>query len=1219
MKGKKKYIMPLLLAGVTATAGVVTEFKQQETMVQASEVSTISDVVGARIEVLGGFDDDGYMLGTEGGIAMPTVRLNGYAYDASNWAGYTVTYTISRGSKVFKTIVADDDVEKFVPKYTGDYDVTITAEKEGQVVSKLTGLTITVTRPDAVINLPVNSEYVIPAQIKVGETNLKIPVPEVETVNAEGEEVTYKGQEAINKGLKVSLVTPTEDGTKALDAEHYNSETNTYNVPADLLDTAGTYKIRYEFSSGSVIISKLETGIQVVDVEDFTAPTNLYMKLSGSVPATGNVNTEIKIPSVSVYDSKSATDAINAHVSVSVIKLDANGKEEKTIKLNDAENTKFVPEEEGNYIIAYTADLKQLYGDKLVSTYKPSTIISVVDNKAPEVLPTYNYAVVDGEVTGVYYKGESEPTTLESLDKTAKEVLVNRKVDVPTVAVLDSNGDAKFTLPAIFATDNKYGYGDIELTRQVAGNGTATYTVKNDANVTSEEITLNKLGTYEVRYIAKEIKGKDADGKNIYGKETKATFTLTVVDEATAKKEKGTTVKLNLNLSTSTVSQKDIIKFAPTAEDGLDDFVEVVSSVELLKDKVGGAEGEKEVIATISQKDLKVNADGKYEISVKDILSNTNYAGVQYINVKASAYLDSTLEGVRSTEKIENKIITINDTTEDSTVAGLTVGLANPAYEEGNGEEKYLFNDMTVTNWNKSLLEQNADKLIKYNGKTDISSKISGIDEAGYIVGSGVVADNDRFKTEEGGLLAAFNQNDGNLTLPSIKFTDNDENLKVNVSIFNSAGNAVVKYDAGEVYRKQVGSNWEHTIEGITFKMAYSDVYTVVYRAEDSRGNIMLQSFGIRVNDTTPPSIDLEDTDKFGMEIEVGDFFEVPTGMLKKGTTDLTERDVYWQVKYSDGADCDIQATGFTPLTEGTFYIKYYGTDSMGNYNELSDSSLYFVTAKDTTAPEFDESYENDLDEVMAWEKDAEGKNVSQMTIDIPEVYATDPIRGGSVDVKYNVTGPDGSKVTLSTYPAEGETGYDATKDGFRKFVATKQGIYTVEYTATDAAGNTSTLKKTVALGDCVAPTISWANEKQNIPTEVALNGTFELKLSDLTLKDNVTSPDKVNMKIKLLKPDNTTEVTSTGNAGKTYKWQLTETGSYTLNITVTDEAGMDRTYKYTINVPSEDVETNEISPVWGTVLVVASVVILAGVVIYFVVSSKKKTPAKGSRARKND
>ena len=39
-----------------------------------------------------------------------------------------------------------------------------------------------------------------------------------------------------------------------------------------------------------------------------------------------------------------------------------------------------------------------------------------------------------------------------------------------------------------------------------------------------------------------------------------------------------------------------------------------------------------------------------------------------------------------------------------------------------------------------------------------------------------------------------------------------------------------------------------------------------------------------------------------------------------------------------------------------------------------------------------------------------------------------------------------------------------------------------------------------ISVGDCEAPTIEWADEEKNIPANVTLGDTFELKLSDLTI-----------------------------------------------------------------------------------------------------------------------
>ena len=52
MKGKKKYIVPLLLAGVTAT-GYVANVQQQQNVqvVQAAETSEIDNVEGAELRL----------------------------------------------------------------------------------------------------------------------------------------------------------------------------------------------------------------------------------------------------------------------------------------------------------------------------------------------------------------------------------------------------------------------------------------------------------------------------------------------------------------------------------------------------------------------------------------------------------------------------------------------------------------------------------------------------------------------------------------------------------------------------------------------------------------------------------------------------------------------------------------------------------------------------------------------------------------------------------------------------------------------------------------------------------------------------------------------------------------------------------------------------------------------------------------------------------------
>ena len=253
MKGKNKYIVPLLLAGVTATAGVVTNVNQQQVSVQASSTATDVNVNGAELRMKGGFEDI-YQLGGDP-ITMPEVACIIDGVDVNNDANddnnVNIVYKVYRGTKLVAEFDNDSASKDFEPTYTGAYNVKISAEVDGRVVTEMAGLTIMVEKADAVIKLPVNSQYVIPAQLPVSNAQgLTIPAPVVVTTDANGKEDEMTASEA---GLVVKLITPnTENSVITLDLDE---TTNAYKVTAEQLATAGTYQIRYEYESNGVLVS----------------------------------------------------------------------------------------------------------------------------------------------------------------------------------------------------------------------------------------------------------------------------------------------------------------------------------------------------------------------------------------------------------------------------------------------------------------------------------------------------------------------------------------------------------------------------------------------------------------------------------------------------------------------------------------------------------------------------------------------------------------------------------------------------------------------------------------------------------------------------------------------------------------------------------------------------------------------------------------------------
>lgn len=1151
MKDKKKIIVPLLLAGVTATGVVanVVDIKQQQMQVRASE--SLTDVKGAEL-IVGSFGETSYNVNTK--VELPSVS-NKSALEAD---GFTLVYKIKKDKKEYTITAEADGKYYFTPKYQGYYDLTISAEKDGFVTTEIKNMSFYVERQDATINLPVNSEYVIPAKVPTKLEGLKVPAPAV-TYEVGGEDVEKKANE-LGRSLAVYLCTPSESVTLTLD-----STNSFYEIDKEKLSETGTYQIVYEYRiydeidvDNYSVISRLESNFQVVNSETYnTKDIKLKMSLQSSMPTSGNVNTDISLPKVKVVDTNtSTTDAVNAHVEIIVKK---NGK---IVDVDiDYDNYTFRPTEMGAYSITYVASIP-VFGTTCKCEFQSADTIEVADKQSPTVIPTYAYDLdQDGEITTVYDVTTGTtvtPAEGETKREAAEKLLVNRRVDIPSVAKLvkdaNDNKSVKVTIPAAYATDNFYTFkgkdnDEIKIVRSYRSSTGAVTTVDVDPNK-SAEIEFKTKGNAEIRYQATDKAGNTV-GEIVYD---------IVIYDTDEDMSTGTT-KINLNLGTSQISDKEEkLTFAkPTATDTYDKNIEVKTFY-----KVGTHEA---VELT------ETNDDGKYEIKMSDI--NAIDAEATEFVVYSEAYLDSTLKGTRTSLTDTTKV-----KSDDHTIKILRTlsDTANPVF--------------ATIDFNTELYNVNKATVNEVAGVEE--DDVVTIDAQGYITKSGVK-------------IAPFDQGSTILTLPTLKVTDDkDTNLSISVKITDRKGNEVSKVTPEKVsYDKITG---EYSISDASFKLSGYGVYTVTYTAKDFSGKITSKSYGIRVNDKTAPTITLVDQDKFNSTIEVGEYFEVPQAQLIKdgeifaGTTS-------WEIyNTSNGAEYTPYSNGFIPTTEGTFFIRYTGEDEFGNKASLEDS-LFTVTAKDTVSPtiNLDLTYR-----FPATTKFTKETGEDYMKIDIPVAFATDQNRG-QVEVTYTVTGPNGTKPTVLEYEDS------ENKDYVKYFKATSEGTYTIKYSAVDQTGNESTLTKTIAVGDCEKPTLTWVDKDSDLPTEVKLNDTYVLNLNDMVnLSDNESTVEylRSHISVSVTAPDGTT-VTNLVSNDEGYEWKFTQTGNHTLKIVVKDKVGNTNTYSYTINVPSEETETKKVSPVLGTVLVVLSVVVLGGVIVYFVASSKKKTGKKSPKKSK--
>ncbi|MBE5738206.1 MAG: DUF5011 domain-containing protein [Clostridiales bacterium] len=1155
MKGKKKLVLPLLLAGVTATTGYVAPVQQAVSAAQ-QEYSATTSVVGASVKVEEGFSDN-YQVGDR--VWLPEVTVG----DAGEYE-----FKVTKGGDAIEIATVPLDTtdpelvdykgkKYFWANYEGYYDITISTTNENQVKTVVDSLTVWVEKSDATIVLPVNSEYVIPAKMPVKQTGFKIPAPSV--IIGDEEEATKIADLESDEQLAVLLYTP--NSTEPIVLTEMDANKTYFAVSENNLEKAGTYTIVYEFRTGEdkdsdglldSVISRLDSNFQVVTSYDLSK-VNLTMTLLDSVPTSGNVNTEIKVPKIKVTESSSSLDAINAYVKVKI--TNQTTKEVLPDEAFDYENYSFTPNKVGDYIITYKASIGLF--NKTAAEITPDQSIKVADKQSATVRPTYDYTVDVQDPNKITSVNGVPVTESDDLD----ELLVNTKASIPSIAKLKTvTGEGKkvtITIPAIYGTDNLDTLSQLTFERSYRAPNGAVTTITNVEDNESAEITLSQVGTYEIRYKATDRAGNPAGY---------AEYDVVVYDVDEDMTEGKT--KVDLNIPYTTISDRDqYLNFSvPTATDTYDSNIEVKTFY-----KVNGTGDPIEI--------KNKNEDGKYSIDVNKLIeANT---GITSIVVYAEAYLDATLLDTRAAFATGTATLTADGSAIIVKSTEKTISIVNSKNDQDAPEI------VVAGGWNAALLAANTD--IAVEGATAIN-------EYGFATdGSGVIK-------VEGVDQAAFNQGTQILDLPEVQFTDvKDDNLAITVTIKDAFGNVVSKVGT-ETITKEYSSLYTYTVKGVSFKLSNFGVYTVTYKAKDIGGNITVQTFGIRVNDKTAPTIVVEDEGRFDKDIEVGKKFEVPTAKLIKNGEDFEAQSITWDIyNVSKGAKYTIVGeTGFVPLSEGTFSIVYSAVDIAGNKATL-ENSLFTVTAKDTVGPTIDLT--NTFISALAWNPD---ENETYQTITIPAAFANDGKFDGvdygygkSVEVVYTVTGPNSTNPTVSKVTGD---------ISVRTFKATSQGTYTIKYTATDAAGNTTTETRTLALGDCEKPVLEWANEKTDLPKTATLNQEFTLNLSKITLSDDTTEDEylKEHLSVTLTDPSGNT-VTNKGKNGVNAIWDITATGNYTLKFVVKDEVGNANTYSYQVNVPAEDVEEEKISPVVGTILVVVAVTVLAGVVVYFVVSSKKK------------
>ena len=1154
-KTKTKFIVSLLMAFAMILSPITSLFNN---LVWAAD--EITSVDGQELKVVGyeetvEFDSE-YYLPTVNGYNFKDAESNGITYEViQNNPNKKLTETEDK-SGIYQSAEAGNPW-CFKATSKRGYVLNIYVQQTGSVKTLIKSLKITVNTSDYTITPVANSEFAIPAKIPSSITEVKIPRP---VVKVEGEEI----ETADYNNLKVMV-----NNSPAT----YDSEAGCYKYSGL---SAGKYDIVYIYSVNGVELKRVDyQSFTVVDAKNYNLDDlKLNVEFSGEKPTTASIGKAIELPSAVAKDQNG--DTINAYIEVKIKNETHNV--DCTADF-DKETFKFTPSLTGTYKVTYQAKIA-LFGEKAVSDIAKGefVIANVKDDIAPTPLAVKDYTLTENKITAIDGVAVESGATEEAI----LEALGDEKARVANIVVIP-NGQEKVVmenfLPAIYASDNaSKGYGSFELTRKwrksSAGNsnvGTTAWSTELKkveageygegvyANNESASVIFSSTGTYTFAYVAKDEKGLET---------SKTYFTVKVIKESELGDYK---IKPDLKVGNivTEIYENQTLSFAkPVATDKnatkLDSNIDVVTKLEVY------ATGETDAVKTLDMEEYFNEKTEKYEIKVSAIKALSELTGKTLDSLKLvveahnDIYNQTNLESANREEALnriekEIKVLAINDTKAPEF-----------AYEEGR-----LGAGLVAVNENLS-------------GKT--------------LQDNGLIAGTNEYPFAQGSVI----------TLPAVNFTDKDKNTTVSINIVNENGNPIYllsDVDTNKtktVTRTKVGDDYKLVVKDAKFEATFGGLYTVTYTAKDHYGNITTKAFGIRVDGSEVPSIIVAD---FPQTAGINEYFEYPELSLSDGTK-LNSENATITLFPAEGFAGDESASGFTPDVTGTYVIEYkWGTDNV---------QKFFLEVQDEIAPVIEEDYSIGYFETHKFEKKFSYTKGEENIIYVPMFAVSD--QNGNMKEEYatiKITDPNGATVTPTKL----------TDQSAYTFVA-QEGTYTVTYSAKDKAGNSAEpVSFKIEVGNCNYPVISWKNS-DSIPSTASL-GKFTIPFADLIITDEDASTNgdtsealKALMEsssdaFTLVGPDGKTVENIYDGEGKGWVYDLTQTGDYKLTVVVRDNANHKTTKTYTINVPAESKEnTTNISNTVGTVLIVLSSVILGGVVVYFLFSTKK-APASNKKAKR--
>ena len=615
------------------------------------------------------------------------------------------------------------------------------------------------------------------------------------------------------------------------------------------------------------------------------------------------------------------------------------------------------------------------------------------------------------------------------------------------------------------------------------------------------DIKVSEEGSHTLKVVAEDVAGNTAtETKDFVLDKTNPTITIDGVEDGDLK---NTDITYEVNGSdavTVTLNGKDAAASGVISEDG--EYTLVATST----DEAGNT-ATKKITFTIDKSNPEIVINGVQDGDIRK--DDVHYSVTSSDNVVVSINgLTADLAGTISNEGTYELVATSADGAGNSTSKKIsfTIDKTVPKVTVTGMKNNDIRNDDVTYS-----VSSTDNVKVTINGKeAELSGTIS--DEGTYV------------------LVATSTDKAGNVTSETFTFTIDKTAPGINISginkkVTNETVHYVITADGnisaaitGKESREDGKSNAVNETktgrDTVSGTISNNGEYTITVNATDAAGNAAEQKIVSFIVDKKDPELSIKGVKK-------DEFYNTKNISYKVSAKDISALDennseVLVPKVTIDGKEAKAEDT--VELSEGVHSIKAQVTDAAGNSQEKSVSFEIDVTKPEVSLEKT--SCVNDLKKISG---DGDDKNLESMTL---TAYCE---KKPETKDKFSVSGKKG--------PLSLKKDYDGESDN---------DIWTFVMSATDKAGNVSTVTRTVAR-DTVAPKISLEKVERYINKDVNIDAS----VSDPNPKD-----------AKLIVERNGKE------SEKPLKTTLSSEGDYVVTVKAVDEAGnkSDKSIKFTID-----------------------------------------------------